>query len=142
MVLDASAIIAILGREEDAESLYAKIDAIREPICYSPVATYEAVVGLARKTTASADGPIEPQVIESAERIVEEFLSSIGATEIDITTEIRRLAIDACKRFGRAAGHRAKLNMGDCFAYAAARSLGVPLLFKGNDFPNTDIEAA
>ena len=54
------------------------------------------------------------------------------------TAEIGGLAIDAFERFGRGR-HPAALNRGDCFAYACARSLGVPLLFKGEDFAKTDI---
>lgn len=52
----------------------------------------------------------------------------------------QRLALDAYARFGKGQ-HPAKLNMGDCFAYACARANGLPLLFKGNDFGQTDIEA-
>ena len=49
------------------------------------------------------------------------------------------LAIDAAMTHGRAVGHRADLNFGDCFSYACARANGVPLLYKGNDFSETDL---
>ncbi|WP_159592752.1 type II toxin-antitoxin system VapC family toxin [Chelativorans xinjiangense] len=140
MFLDASAVIAILGDEADAEHLTAKIDAAQEGFFYSPLSTYEAVIGLTRKMMVSARRPIKPQLIERAEEIVENFFSSIGAMEIAITSEITREAIAATKRYGRGSGHPAKLNLGDCFAYACARSTRVPLLFKGNDFSHTDID--
>ena len=60
------------------------------------------------------------------------------AEVMPITVEIGRDAIETFERFGRG-NHPARLNMGDCFAYACARSLGVPLLFKGDDFSQTDI---
>lgn len=60
---------------------------------------------------------------------------------IPITAEIGTLAVEASRLYGRGR-HKADLNFGDCFAYACARSRGVPLLFKGEDFIHTDIEAA
>ena len=56
------------------------------------------------------------------------------------TVEQARIARVAYQQFGRGSGHPARLNMGDCFAYALARDLGEPLLFKGGDFALTDIE--
>ena len=58
-----------------------------------------------------------------------------------ITVEIGRNALSAFERYGRGR-HPAALNMGDCFAYACARQLDIPLLFKGDDFPLTDITIA
>jgi ribonuclease VapC len=49
------------------------------------------------------------------------------------------IAFDAYQRFGKGSGHPAQLNLGDCAAYALARSLNLPLLFKGNDFVHTDV---
>jgi ribonuclease VapC len=73
---------------------------------------------------------------------VEAMLAEFGATEIAITPEIGRLAIDASMKFGRGSGHRAGLNFGDCLAYACAKSLREPLLFVGQDFVHTDIDRA
>ena len=53
-----------------------------------------------------------------------------------------RLALDAYDRFGKGTGHPAGLNYGDCFSYALAEQTGGPLLFRGNDFRVTDLEAA
>jgi ribonuclease VapC len=75
-----------------------------------------------------------------AQRIVDRFLGAARAEIIPITEEIGRGAISAFERFGRGR-HPARLNMGDCFAYACARALDVPLLFKGDGFSQTDIAA-
>ncbi len=58
---------------------------------------------------------------------------------VDIDAKIGSLAIEASMRYGKAVGHSADLNMGDCFAYACAKSLNVPLLYKGEDFAKTDL---
>lgn len=144
LFLDASAIIAIIGDEEDAGTLIDKIEAAAHPRFYSPLVVYESVVGFARKKAAVGhrDSPIPPAIVEQAEVLVESFLSQIGAIEMPITSELGRDARSAYKIYGKGIGHPAKLNMGDCFAYACARSLGAPLLFKGNDFPHTDIVPA
>ena len=77
--------------------------------------------------------------IEVAERSVDIFIEQTDAQIIEITAEIGRNAVQAFNTFGRGR-HKAGLNMGDCFAYACAKAHDLPLLFKGNDFPYTDIE--
>ena len=72
---------------------------------------------------------------------IDGFIERTPVEIIPITAEIGRIAIDAFARFGRG-NHPARLNMGDCFAYACARSLGVPLLAKGGDFAQTDVALA
>jgi ribonuclease VapC len=59
--------------------------------------------------------------------------------EVAITPEIGRRALAAGAIYGKGVGHRADLNFGDCFAYACAKQLGVPLIYKGKDFAHTDI---
>ncbi len=73
--------------------------------------------------------------------MVEDFLALIGVRVEAVPAEARAMAIDAFERFGEGR-HPAALNFGDCFAYACARRFGVPLLYKGDDFPQTDIEPA
>jgi ribonuclease VapC len=131
MFIDASVIVAIVAPEEDGRALSARLDraaAVRT----SAIAVCEAVLGLARKLDMS---------VADAEKAVDVFIADAGAEIIPITGDIGRGAIRAFERFGRGR-HPARLNMGDCFAYACARSLGVPLLFKGDDFPQTDIAIA
>jgi ribonuclease VapC len=69
------------------------------------------------------------------------LVASAGAQVVPITEEIGRVAVEAFARFGRG-NHPARLNMGDCVAYACARDLDVPLLCKGDDFAQTDIGLA
>lgn len=143
MFLDASAIIGILGREEDADLLLAKLKEATTEVVYSPISAYEAIIGLARKKSMETrETPIPQHLIEQVEGIVARFLAEVGARQVSIDGAIGSEAIGACKTFGRVVGHRARLNFGDCFAYACARSAGMPLLFKGDDFPHTDVEQA
>jgi ribonuclease VapC len=76
-----------------------------------------------------------------AEAVIRDFLEQSRAEVVVIDAEIGRGALRAFERFGRGR-HPAALNLGDCFAYACARGLDVPLLFKGEDFSRTDIARA
>jgi ribonuclease VapC len=131
MFLDASAIVAILLEESDAASLAKRIEQSAQPYT-SPIAVYEAVAGVARRLNVT---------IPAAGASLDRFLASARVQIVPITAEIGRGALSAFERFGRGR-HRAALNMGDCFAYACARQLDLPLLFKGDDFPLTDITVA
>lgn len=145
MFLDASAIVAILARESDADYLLSKIEATRDDRFYSPISAFEAVVSLARRITNSTKGdqaPVPTEIVDHAQRTVYEFLAQIEAKELAIEGDAHRAAIEVCRTYGRPVAHPARLNLGDCFAYASARSAGLPLLYKGNDFSQTDIEAA
>jgi len=125
--LDASAIVGILAAEADAATLLDKLEAA-DSVGTSALAVYEAALGLARLGGVDADLALE---------LVELFLPETGATVVAIDFETARGAIDAFLRFGKGR-HKAALNMGDCFAYAAARRSGAALLCKGADFPRTD----
>ena len=130
MFVDASAIVAILAREGEGPAFEARLDQ-PGPTSTSPVAIYEAVLGIARVLNVS---------IAVAQAEVDNFVAESGAQIIPITAEIGRGAIRAFERYGRGR-HPARLNMGDCFAYACARSLDMPLLFKRDNFAQTDIPA-
>ena len=131
MFLDASAIIAIIARESDAAALAGRLRQAKE-VHTSPIAVYEAVLGLARVGNTS---------IQDAEIVLNRFLEEVQAEIMSIGAEIGRSAIAAFYRFGKGR-HPAGLNMGDCFAYACASQLDLPILFKGDDFPQTDIAVA
>lgn len=73
--------------------------------------------------------------------IAEDLIGAFGLQVIDWTDAHAELAIDAFLRFGRGR-HPAALNFGDCMAYALAKALDAPLLYKGNDFSQTDITSA
>jgi ribonuclease VapC len=131
MFVDASALVAIIGGEPDATALATRLRAA-EVKYTSPVAIYETTLAVLR---------IRQTTIDSAIAHLDRFLGRSQIKTIPITAEIGRVAMDAFARFGRG-NHPARLNMGDCFAYACARSLGVPLLCKGGDFSQTDIALA
>jgi len=79
------------------------------------------------------------------ERRLQELYDLLKFSEIAViavTEAHARLAIDAYRRFGKCTQHPAQLNFGDCFSYALAKTLDQPLLFKGNDFSQTDIRSA
>jgi ribonuclease VapC len=131
MFIDASAIIAIVAREVEHEMLSSKL-AGAESRLISPLALYEATMGLARMAAENFDG---------ASRSVAKFLRETNARIVIIDEPVGVAAVEAFVRFGKGR-HKAKLNMGDCFSYACAKVHGVPLLFKGDDFIHTDIGVA
>jgi ribonuclease VapC len=131
MFVDASALVAMIAPESDGVVLAERLQTAEHRYT-SAVALYEATLAL-RRTGNTTIGTV---VV-----VVDTFMQRSGIETISITPEIGRLAIEAFARFGRG-NHPARLNMGDCFAYACARSLRVPLLAKGGDFPQTDITLA
>ncbi len=70
------------------------------------------------------------------------LIAELGVAIIPFTPDLAAMARDANRRYGKGAKHPAKLNFGDCIAYATAMAAGGPLLFKGNDFPHTDVTPA
>lgn len=145
MFIDASVIVAILGSEEDAGYFIAKIEGSTGTKAYSSITVFEAVIALARKETISRFGEnhsTPPEIIGQMEIDVNDFLRVIGAKEVSIGGSTHKRALDAEKQFGRFVGHPAKLNFGDCFSYASSTELRLPLLYKGNDFSQTDIDKA
>ena len=127
IVVDTSAIIAITLDEQDADSLLTAISKADEAFIAAPSAL-ELEIVLRSKT-----GPTGP----SARRV----LQSLAIETIPFSLEHLAEAVDAFGRFGRGR-HPAQLNFGDCFAYALAKTMGAPLLFKGDDFAQTDLKSA
>ncbi len=132
MFVDASAIVAILTREPEADALTDVLDDAPAPIT-SPIAVFEATLGVCRKRHAS---------ITEAQGDVQQFLRTAGVGTVAVTGKEAETALEAFSRYGKGRGHPAKLNLGDCFAYAVAKNHGVSLLFKGEDFGKTDIRPA
>jgi len=141
MFIDASAMVGILARESDAEAILARMSQAKTPFYVSSLSILEAVMGLARAKASRPDGQsvLTPELIEQAQQAVGEFVNAIGAKEIPITNGIGRAAQEAAKRYGRLGAGSAKLNFGDCFAYACSKAYRVPLLYKGDDFAKTDL---
>lgn len=133
MFLDASAIVAMMTKEGDAVRLAQRLDQQPGPRLTSPTAVYEATAALAR---------LKGRGVADAADSVTEFLDRLSIVVVAIPSEAAALAIDAFARYGKGQGHPAQLNMGDCFAYACARHFDVPLLYKGDDFAQTDVRSA
>jgi ribonuclease VapC len=129
LIIDTSALIAILRAEDDARDMALAIEGA--PIRRISAANYletAVVIDASRDPVASRRFD---ELVETAELRVE-----------PVTHEQARIARDAYRDFGKGSGHKAGLNFGDCFAYALAKSTGEALLFKGDDFGHTDIAAA
>lgn len=129
MFVDASALVAILRRESSFESLAARLDRADGAIT-SPVAVVEAVMSLGKQMRLP---------VAEAREAVADLLSRSGIEVVAIDEATSGLAIDAHARFGKGSGHPARLNLGDCFAYATAKQHSVPLLYEGDDFSQTDL---
>lgn len=129
MIVDASAWIAILRAEPDAERYAAAMEEARTVrISAATYVEMGAVMDQARDPVVS--------------RRVDELLDVAGAVIEPVTPEQASIARSAYRDFGKGSGHAAGLNFGDCFSYALAKSMAEPLLFKGSDFSHTDIEPA
>jgi len=129
VIVDTSALIAIL-RDEPEAMLYASAIE-RASIRRLSAANFveaAAVIDAARDPVASRRFD---DLCREAQLIIE-----------PVTEAQARIAREAYRDFGRGSGHPAKLNFGDCFAYALAKASGEPLLFKGTDFAHTDVSTA
>lgn len=132
MFVDASAMVAVLTEEPGADALVRLLETASSPVT-SAIAVFETALALSRKKT---------QPIERSRDQVRRFLAVTRITIVPIAAAESEAALAAFAHFGKGRAHPAQLNMGDCFAYACARTNDVPLLFVGNDFRRTDIPSA
>ena len=128
MIVDSSAVLAILFNEPDAVQFAQAIAAADH--CYISAANL-----------AEAAIVVDLQTDATGSRQFDSFLRRSGIIVESVTEEQAHLARQAYLDFGKGR-HPAGLNFGDCFAYALAKAMGEPLLFKGADFSKTDIEPA
>jgi ribonuclease VapC len=129
MIIDTSALIAILRAEPEAAACAAAIAAAAQ----RRISAANFV-----ETAIFIDGSRDP----IASRRLDDLVTAAELIIEPVTGRQARLAREAYRDYGRGSGHRARLNFGDCFAYALARAAGEPLLFKGEDFSHTDIASA
>jgi len=134
-------LVAFRGRAPGPEYIETRLASADSPFFVSPLVKFEATVALARQKApaSAANTKPTPDLLRQAQKAVDAFLEDLVADEVAISPEIGRRALDASAAYGRAIGHIAGLNFGDCFAYACARSLNVALLYKGDDFAHTDL---
>lgn len=138
MFIDASAIVAILNKEPGFEDLVRRIEDASVPRFVSPLVRFEATTAVARSRSGRDRTPDAAQV-DLAEQAVSRFCEILGVRDITITPAIGAKALNAARRYGRAVGHPAGLNFGDCFAYACAEAYSTRLIYTGKDFAQTDL---
>ena len=129
MVIDTSALVAILLREPEASRLLEAIMKAERPLVGTPSLVEAAAVLLAKK------GP-------GGEVALDALLERLGIEPVPFTEDAARLARLGYSRFGRGVGSRGVLNYGDCLTYGVAMAAREPLLFKGDDFDQTDVAVA
>jgi ribonuclease VapC len=129
MIVDTSALIAVLLAEADADTLLAAMIDAAAPKVSSGTLLEAAIV---------ADRVSPPLGARRFDRLVADLRLEV----VPHTEQQAAVARAAYRDFGKGSGHPAQLNVGDCFAYALAATTGEPLLFKGNDFRHTDVLVA
>jgi ribonuclease VapC len=129
VIVDSSALVAILLEEPELK-------------------TYAEAIAGASPARLSAANYVEVGVVVDTKRNprlgrrVDDLIEGAGVLIEPVTGRQARIAREAYRDYGRGSGHPARLNFGDCFAYALARDMREPLLFKGDDFSHTDVESA
>jgi ribonuclease VapC len=128
IAIDTSALVALFLREPDYETITDIID--EADAAFISVATRLELVAVLCGKRVGADP-----------KQVGDYIDGLNLEHVSVSAEQMHLAIGALLRFGKGR-HPARLNLGDCFVYALAKSLGAPLLFKGEDFAKTDLVPA
>jgi ribonuclease VapC len=127
MVIDSSVLVALLLGEPETPYFVATIAAAPRRLVSAATYLETAIVMLGRSG---------PEAVEKFDRLLAELFVEISP----FTQQQGVLAVDAFRHYGKGRGHTAGLNFGDCFSYALAKLTGEPLLFKGDDFSQTDLE--
>ena len=130
MIVDTSALLAIVMAEPDADHFRQKILQSDSLPKMSAARYLEAGIVI--------DGRKNPSVSRDLDWLIDEVEIEI----VDITVEHAKIARAAYRDYGKGSGHKAQLNFGDCFSYALASQTREPILFKGNDFSQTDLQSA
>jgi ribonuclease VapC len=127
IVIDGSALVAILMNEPEGPLFFDRIAAAPQRIISA--ANYVETCLVADRAPGQGER-------------FDRMFTGLSIEIVSVTPELAHAARAANRRFGKGSGHRARLNFGDCFAYALAREKDWPLLFKGDDFAATDIRSA
>jgi ribonuclease VapC len=130
LIIDASALVAIILREPEADAFLEILELKRGRAKTHPISVWEASRGLARAGKMT---------IPEAQEKVSRFISIFRIEVVTIEPEDALKALGAAEHYGIGTGNPAKLNLGDCFTYAIAMRYDEPILFKGNDFTHTRI---
>jgi ribonuclease VapC len=129
MILDTSAVIAILKNEPEAQAFSEAIEAAKE-VRISAASYLESNIVV---------GKFKDPILRAR---LEEILENPGLLIEPVTFAQAKIAWQAYRDYGKGSGHPANLNFGDCFSYALTRDKREPMLYKGDDFGHTDIQPA
>jgi ribonuclease VapC len=127
MIVDSSAVLAIFLDEPENDEFTEAILRAEKPLISA--ANYVEICLR-----------IDPALNAIARQAFDEFFAALGLEVMPVTPSQAQIARKAGQLYGRGSGHKAKLNYGDCLAYALAKEMDQPLLFKGNDFIHTDLK--
>jgi ribonuclease VapC len=128
VIVDASALVAIVHQEDDARIYLDAIEAA-DRVAVSAASLFEATL------------KVDPGGVSVA-RALDEVIRGAGMEIIPFEAEHAEVAREARRIYGKGTGNRANLNFGDCMTYATAYIADEPLLYKGNDFAHTDLKSA
>jgi ribonuclease VapC len=129
MVVDSSALFALLLGEPETSRFVAAMAAASRRLLSAPSYLETAIVMMARSG-------------REAQEKLDRLLSDLAIEIVPFTRDQAALAITAYQQYGKGRGHAAGLNFGDCFTYALAKLQDEPVLFKGDDFSRTDLRIA
>jgi len=129
MIVDSSVLISILNSEEEALFFSGVLYAARERLLAAPTFLEAGIIVDARRD------PVRSRRFDG-------LLNAAGIEIVPFSFQQARIAREAYRDFGKGSGHPAQLNFGDCFSYALAKDLDLPLLYKGDDFSKTDVRSA
>jgi ribonuclease VapC len=125
MVIDTSVVLSILLAEPELTP-------------FTVIITHQKDVRLSAASYVEAAMVLEMRIRPRATELLDEFIKEYEVRIEPVSAEQAKIASDAFRKYGKGL-HKARLNYGDCFTYALAKAVGEPLLFKGNDFTNTDL---
>jgi ribonuclease VapC len=129
MFIDTSAVVAILTEEPDAADLLERLAA-------APTRFTSALVILEASMRLSTMLAISPVAVET---LIGRFMREANIELAPLDASAANLAVKAFADYGKGRGHPAQLNLADCLSHGCAKALGVPLLYKGDDFARTDL---
>jgi ribonuclease VapC len=129
MIVDSSAIIAILRNEPEAARFAKTLLASPQNYIGSPSYLEVCMVAIGDRA-------------EDTQRDVDEILAKYKVNQMAFSAEASDLAVAAFIKYGKGRRHKAQLNFGGCISYALSKTEAMPLLFKGEDFTHTDVECA
>ncbi|TYR32879.1 type II toxin-antitoxin system VapC family toxin [Mesorhizobium microcysteis] len=128
MYLDTSSMIAILVSEPEGDEMIERLGSYERRVT-SIVTMFETILSLGKITGDR----------ENAPRQVRQFIRAAGIEVVAVDATASDAFIEAYQTYHRGAEHPAKLSFGDCISYAIAKTLGLRLLYKGDDFARTDL---